>query len=104
MRATVCLFSSVSANPGTTAAARSVNNRTDSYWASPVDPFGPRRAGVVSEGTRIVTSPPIPSDSRLVAKIFTPAQRRKIAPHKRATESTKCSQLSSTNSRLRSAQ
>ena len=104
--ATAGAFSLVTAKPGATARARSMNRRTASYWgsaaASSAAPKpGCRGSGIESDGTRQVVSPAMPSASRLVARIRRSGQARNNPSARAAQAATRCSQLSSTSSSAR---
>ena len=87
---TIAASSSVTVKSGLTRRARSSNNST----ASPLSD---------SEGTRQVTSPANPIGSRLVAINVRPGHDRRSASMSSALASSRCSQLSSTISRLTAA-
>jgi hypothetical protein len=97
--ATAAQFLASSVNPGSTAAARSVNNRTASYRSSSAGDAGRSSAGIVIGGTATVTSPATPSTCRLVAIMCRPGQPRNSASVVTAHASARCSHWSSTSSR-----
>ena len=102
--ATAAMFASVTANPGTTCAARSANSRTAGNTPSPAAVSGWPSSGTGSGGTGSTISPSIISASRLVASTRSPAAARSSRSASLATASTRCSQLSSTSSSCRPGQ
>ena len=89
-------FSSVTAKPGRTAAARSRSNCTDGYAkASAAETSA---AGRRSGGTGRSASPRMPSGSREVASTRSRGHRASSSSASRAAASMTCSQLSSTRS------
>ncbi len=60
-------------------------------------------AGNESDGTASIRSPGMPRPSRLVARMWTASHFARIASDRSAVAAIKCSQLSSTNRRRRSA-
>ena len=85
-----------SANPGTTACARSTKSRAASLRATS-SVLGASFSGKDSDGTRYAISPSTPSASRLVATICSVGTVLKSDCAIRAASSMTCSQLSSSN-------
>src|SRR5215469_3361682 len=101
--ATAAAFASVTANPGTTCAARSANKLTAGNRASSATLSGRPACGAGSGGTASTVSPSMVSASRLVASTRSPPAARSSWSASSAAASTRCSQLSSTSSSCRPA-
>ena len=103
MRATGRAVAESSRNAGEAFPARSRNSCTESRRASRAGSAGSRRSGSSRDGTRQTTSPGRRRGSRLVASTATPAQRSSNAMANSAQAPSRCSQLSSSTTILRSA-
>ena len=93
---TASAFWSSTAKSGTTAAARSLSNRTASELASVSADGSTPSPGTDMGGTDILTSPFTPSACRLVVRRWRSGQPFRSVLAKTAHASSKCSQLSST--------
>ena len=96
-------FWALTAKFGRTFAARSMNSRTASDWATASIASRVLSSGSESDGTRQSVSPPTPSGARLVASTQTSGQPCRSASATSAAAASTCSQLSSTTSARRPA-
>ena len=99
IRPTTCAVGPSQASGTPCAAARSASSRTASL--ARIVPGSSPSAGVRMDGTRYTRSPSMPSGSRLVASSVMFGHRRSSASARLAQAPIRCSQLSSSTSRLR---